>query len=189
MARKVQRRPGTKRRPFWVLVGSCRNHCLHNINIDHCHLCSFPQSARNGHSGASSPFGFAPSSHAPGGNSGSGQDKSSFKKPSESTGWSSSDDRALLTSLAARGYHGVQLEDLGKLNPPDKFDTEMRIMSEVRGYFEIVYTVRMVFRFEADIVLKYLVPFLKTENCRHHTRPNRPGIRQSYRKGTSVSFV
>ncbi|KAL0952897.1 hypothetical protein HGRIS_007115 [Hohenbuehelia grisea] len=45
----------------------------------------------------------------------------------------------VLAALAQIGYHGLEPEDLGKLNPPDEFDTELTVMSEVRGYFQVAY--------------------------------------------------
>ncbi|KAK0239883.1 P-loop containing nucleoside triphosphate hydrolase protein [Armillaria nabsnona] len=43
-----------------------------------------------------------------------------------------------LTALAALGY-SVKPEDLGKLNPTDMFETELKVMAEVRGYFQVAY--------------------------------------------------
>ncbi|KAK0503501.1 P-loop containing nucleoside triphosphate hydrolase protein [Armillaria luteobubalina] len=43
-----------------------------------------------------------------------------------------------LTALAALGY-SVKAEDLGKLNPTDMFETELKVMAEVRGYFQVAY--------------------------------------------------
>lgn len=45
-----------------------------------------------------------------------------------------------LTALAALGY-SVKPEDLGKLNPTDMFETELKVMAEVRGYFQVAYKV------------------------------------------------
>jgi hypothetical protein len=44
--------------------------------------------------------------------------------------------------LASIGYPGLSAEDLGKLNPPDEYETELRVMAEVRGYFQVSYKVR-----------------------------------------------
>ena len=44
--------------------------------------------------------------------------------------------------LADAGYTGLNPEDLGKLNPPDKYETELHVMAEVRGYFQVSYKVR-----------------------------------------------
>lgn len=46
-----------------------------------------------------------------------------------------------LSALAALGYH-VTAADLGKLNPPDVFESELELMAEVRAYFQIAYKVR-----------------------------------------------
>ncbi|KAK0196875.1 P-loop containing nucleoside triphosphate hydrolase protein [Armillaria mellea] len=43
-----------------------------------------------------------------------------------------------LTALAALGY-SVKAEDLGKLNATDMFETELKVMAEVRGYFQVAY--------------------------------------------------
>ena len=48
------------------------------------------------------------------------------------------DALALLTKM---GY-SVTARDLGKLNPPDIYETEMELMAEVRAYFQIAYKVR-----------------------------------------------
>jgi hypothetical protein len=47
-----------------------------------------------------------------------------------------------LSALAELGYHGLTSEDLGKLNPPDIYETEMEVMAKVRGYFQVTYKVR-----------------------------------------------
>jgi hypothetical protein len=47
--------------------------------------------------------------------------------------------------LAEWGFTGLTIADLGKLNPPDEFETELRIMAEVRGYFQVAYKVRIGF--------------------------------------------
>lgn len=50
---------------------------------------------------------------------------------------------AILGMLADIGYTGLNAEDLGKLNPPDEYESELRVMSEVRGYFQVAYKVRL----------------------------------------------
>jgi hypothetical protein len=52
-------------------------------------------------------------------------------------------ERQALASLAALGIN-VQLEDLGKLNKSDIYGTELEVMAEVRGYFQIAYKVRLL---------------------------------------------
>ncbi|KAG7448030.1 P-loop containing nucleoside triphosphate hydrolase protein [Guyanagaster necrorhizus] len=44
-----------------------------------------------------------------------------------------------LAALIALGYKGLKPEDLGKLNPTDIFETELKVMAEVRGYFQVAY--------------------------------------------------
>lgn len=44
---------------------------------------------------------------------------------------------AMLTGL---GY-SVTEEDLGKLNPTDEYEIELKVMAEVRGYFQVAYKV------------------------------------------------
>lgn len=41
--------------------------------------------------------------------------------------------------LARLGFHGVTSESLQKLNPPDEYETELKVMAEVRGYFQVTY--------------------------------------------------
>ena len=50
-----------------------------------------------------------------------------------------------LSALAALGYH-VTAADLGKLNPPDVYESELELMAEVRAYFQIAYKVRSSLR-------------------------------------------
>ncbi|RDB17526.1 Interferon-induced GTP-binding protein Mx2 [Hypsizygus marmoreus] len=47
--------------------------------------------------------------------------------------------RSALASLAELGYTGLTEEDLGRLNPPDEYETELQVMAEIRGYFQIAY--------------------------------------------------
>lgn len=49
----------------------------------------------------------------------------------------------VLKLLAGAGYGALRLEDLGKLNPPDEYEEELRVMAEVRGYFQVSYKVRI----------------------------------------------
>jgi hypothetical protein len=74
------------------------------------------------------------------------QDRGSFAKPLEETSlFRKDDDNTLLAMLAERGFTSLTIADLGKLNPPDEFETELRIMAEVRGYFQVAYKVRIGF--------------------------------------------
>lgn len=43
----------------------------------------------------------------------------------------------VLAQLAELGYSGVTPDDFGKLRPVDEFETEITVMSEVRGYFQV----------------------------------------------------
>ncbi|KAF9053960.1 hypothetical protein BDZ89DRAFT_1056513 [Hymenopellis radicata] len=43
-----------------------------------------------------------------------------------------------LAMLAKIGYH-VTEEDLGKLNPADEYEVELKVMADVRGYFQVAY--------------------------------------------------
>lgn len=46
-----------------------------------------------------------------------------------------------LAALAELGYRGLTAEDLGKLNPSDEYETELEVMAQVRGYFQVAYKV------------------------------------------------
>ena len=46
---------------------------------------------------------------------------------------------AVLAALAEIGYPGLTPDDLGKLNPPDEYESELQVMAEVRGYFQVSY--------------------------------------------------
>ncbi|KAF7319138.1 hypothetical protein HMN09_00250200 [Mycena chlorophos] len=45
----------------------------------------------------------------------------------------------LLAALAEAGYAGVTPEDLARLRPGDAYETEMKVMAEVKGYFKCAY--------------------------------------------------
>ncbi len=60
---------------------------------------------------------------------------SSFTSEKEKT------DKAL-AALAALGFSGLTAEDLEKLHPVDEYETELKVMAEVRGYFQVSYKVR-----------------------------------------------
>ena len=69
-----------------------------------------------------------------------------FAKPLKETSlFRKDDDNTLLAMLAERGFTGLTIADLGKLNPPDELETELRIMAEVRGYFQVAYKDRIGF--------------------------------------------
>ncbi|KAJ7590319.1 P-loop containing nucleoside triphosphate hydrolase protein [Mycena floridula] len=44
-----------------------------------------------------------------------------------------------LAALAKIGYAGLTADDLPKLLPPDENETEIHVMAEVRGYFQVAY--------------------------------------------------
>ncbi|KAF7979740.1 hypothetical protein HWV62_41114 [Athelia sp. TMB] len=50
--------------------------------------------------------------------------------PSPALTPSKGDDNVLLAMLAARGFHGLTVEDLGRLNPSDEYEMELKIMAE-----------------------------------------------------------
>ena len=60
-----------------------------------------------------------------------------------------------LAALAKIGYT-VTPEDLAKLAPVDEFENEMRVMAEVRGYFQVAYKVIFSFLFAS---LLFLIQF------------------------------
>lgn len=47
--------------------------------------------------------------------------------------------KSVLAQLATLGYTGVTADDLDKLNKVDEYETELNVMAEVRGYFQIAY--------------------------------------------------
>lgn len=48
---------------------------------------------------------------------------------------------SIMALLAQKGYSGLVPKDLGKLNPPDEYETELVAMAQVRGYFQVAYKV------------------------------------------------
>ncbi|KAF8878222.1 P-loop containing nucleoside triphosphate hydrolase protein [Infundibulicybe gibba] len=46
---------------------------------------------------------------------------------------------SVLALLAEVGYTGLTKDDLGKLNPPDEYETELKVMAEIRAYFQVSY--------------------------------------------------
>jgi hypothetical protein len=50
-----------------------------------------------------------------------------------------------LVALARIGYNSVTEESLGKLAITDDYETELQVMAEVRGYFQIAYKVSLMF--------------------------------------------
>ncbi len=47
----------------------------------------------------------------------------------------------ILGHLAELGYTGLVADDLNKLRPGDEFEEELKVMAEVRGYFQVSFTV------------------------------------------------
>ncbi|KAJ7223681.1 P-loop containing nucleoside triphosphate hydrolase protein [Mycena haematopus] len=58
--------------------------------------------------------------------------------PTNPTQTDSEKINSVLAQLAELGYPGIAPEDFGKLRPVDEFETEITVMSEVRGYFQRV---------------------------------------------------
>ncbi|KAJ6582935.1 P-loop containing nucleoside triphosphate hydrolase protein [Mycena vulgaris] len=79
------------------------------------------------------PFGFAP----PIGLNASKPQAEGSGAPSPSTDPDKLNN--VLAQLAELGYPGVTAEDFGKLRQVDEFETEIAVMSEVRGYFQCAY--------------------------------------------------
>ncbi|VDB92372.1 unnamed protein product [Peniophora sp. CBMAI 1063] len=44
-----------------------------------------------------------------------------------------------LAQLVGLGFHGLTVEDLQRLNPPDEYEREMVVMAYVRGYFKVSF--------------------------------------------------
>ncbi|KAJ7934579.1 hypothetical protein B0H13DRAFT_1855174 [Mycena leptocephala] len=57
--------------------------------------------------------------------------------PSNTAGTDAEKINTVLALLAELGYPGIVPEDFGKLWPVDEFETEITVMSEVRGYLEV----------------------------------------------------
>ncbi|KAJ7185818.1 P-loop containing nucleoside triphosphate hydrolase protein [Mycena filopes] len=62
---------------------------------------------------------------------------------------------SVLAQLADLGYPGVSAEDFGKLRQVDEYETEIAVMSEVRGYFQCAYK-RVIDNIPALIDHKFL---------------------------------
>jgi len=61
----------------------------------------------------------------------------------------------VLAALAEIGYVGLSKDDLGKLNPPDEYETELKVMAEIRGYFQVSYK-RIIDNVPSLIDLKFI---------------------------------
>ncbi|KAI0066060.1 P-loop containing nucleoside triphosphate hydrolase protein [Artomyces pyxidatus] len=64
-----------------------------------------------------------------------------------------------LSQLAALGYTGLNSEDLGRLIKPDQYETEMEVMAEVRGYFQVAYK-RVIDYVPSFIDLKFIKAYV-----------------------------
>ncbi|KAJ7615866.1 P-loop containing nucleoside triphosphate hydrolase protein [Roridomyces roridus] len=60
-----------------------------------------------------------------------------FMRPQSASGVEPVDE--VLSMLARLGFTGLREEDLGRLQAGDDYETEIRLMSDVRGYFEVSY--------------------------------------------------
>lgn len=92
------------------------------------------------------------------------------------------DEAQLLSVLARLGFGHVNLEDLGKLNPPDAYEQEMELMAEVRAYFHISYKVRCS---EAIHGFTYALTYT-TEDNRLRSHVYRPHVLSLLRLVSSI---
>ncbi|KAJ8092575.1 hypothetical protein PM082_006900 [Marasmius tenuissimus] len=67
----------------------------------------------------------------------------------------SEDANELLAMLAKHGYYVSSLDDLAKLKPGDEYETELLVMAEVRGYFQVSYK-RIIDNIPGLIDLRFL---------------------------------
>ncbi|KDQ54657.1 hypothetical protein JAAARDRAFT_401009 [Jaapia argillacea MUCL 33604] len=78
----------------------------------------------------------------------------------------SGDIAVALATLASPGYTGLRQEDLRAINLPDEYQRELKVMAEVRSYFEVSYqrvtdTIPLVIDVKfVKAVSKDLSPFL-----------------------------
>jgi hypothetical protein len=84
-----------------------------------------------------------PKGHSPA-NSNSG--RSEFAKPTFTLNFPGSEEEAeryrkALAALADIGFTNLSKDDLGKLNPVDEYERELKMMASVRGYFQVSYKV------------------------------------------------
>ncbi|KAJ6487722.1 P-loop containing nucleoside triphosphate hydrolase protein [Mycena sanguinolenta] len=80
---------------------------------------------------------------------------SSSPSPTTPTMTESEKINTVLAHLAELGYTGIAPEDFGKLRPVDEFETEITVMAEVRGYFQVTYK-RVIDNIPALIDAKFL---------------------------------
>ncbi|KAJ6614595.1 P-loop containing nucleoside triphosphate hydrolase protein [Mycena sp. CBHHK59/15] len=67
----------------------------------------------------------------------------------------------ILAQLAEIGYTGLTPGDFGKLRPVDEYETEINVMAEVRGYFQVAYK-RVIDNIPALIDYKFLRALAQT---------------------------
>ncbi|KAF9021368.1 hypothetical protein BDZ89DRAFT_1071439 [Hymenopellis radicata] len=61
----------------------------------------------------------------------------------------------ILGNLAELGFTGLVAEDLNKLRPGDEFEEELKVMAEVRGYFQVSFT-RLVDTLPSTIDIQFV---------------------------------
>ncbi|KAJ7668026.1 P-loop containing nucleoside triphosphate hydrolase protein [Mycena rosella] len=91
---------------------------------------------------AKNPFGIDPSRPFPGVAATKPKAESSTSGAQSSSAMAMTEPdkiNSVLAGLAELGYPGVTADDFGKLRQVDEFETEIAVMSEVRGYFQCAY--------------------------------------------------
>ncbi|KDQ60446.1 hypothetical protein JAAARDRAFT_191825 [Jaapia argillacea MUCL 33604] len=61
----------------------------------------------------------------------------------------------VLAGLIRLGFHGITIEDLAKLHPPDIYSRELSVMAQVRAYFQVSYK-RVIDNIPLIIDLKFV---------------------------------
>ena len=69
-----------------------------------------------------------------------------FASPNPIQAKPSTEPKVKTASAALREcrYSGLKEEDLDTLHPGDEYEIELRVMAEVRGYFQVAYEVRQM---------------------------------------------
>lgn len=70
-----------------------------------------------------------------------------------------------LSILARVGHAGLKEEDLGRLHAADEYQTEMDVMAEVRGYFQVSYKVFTISPCRHRITLTLSSPAEDNRQC------------------------
>ena len=60
-------------------------------------------------------------------------------------------ERRVLADLEIFGYTGLTLDTLVRLHPTDEFEQELKLMADVRAYFQVAYKVRMSVSFRSSM--------------------------------------